>query len=101
MFLGGSSNCLSGRPLQQCSLSGQVECAELLIEFGADVNSQAVFTEYTPLHYAAQGGQTEIIQLLCKMKANTNAQTHVKHTERKKNNTKAFLSLICIYHTCL
>ena len=59
-------------PLQEASIKGHKEVAELLIAKGANVNGKNDFG-VTPLHYAADYGHREIIELLIAKGANVNA----------------------------
>lgn len=61
---GANPNQYSGKPLQRAALSGSLEAAEVLLQAGADVNAKSVWTEYVPLHYAAQVGSLPLVRLL-------------------------------------
>ena len=59
-------------PLHKAVLRNQTEMVNLLIQKGADVNTQDLY-KYTALHYAAQKNQIDITELLIKNGANINA----------------------------
>lgn len=50
-----------------------LKIAQLLLEYGAQVNSQAGFYNTTPLHGAAQNGSLELVKLLVSKGAKVNA----------------------------
>ncbi|XP_012661952.1 ankyrin repeat and SOCS box protein 10 isoform X3 [Otolemur garnettii] len=52
------------RPLHLCQGPGTLECAELLLRFGASVNGQSEEEKETPLHVAARLGHVELADLL-------------------------------------
>ncbi|XP_036614854.1 ankyrin repeat and SOCS box protein 10 isoform X2 [Trichosurus vulpecula] len=52
------------RPLHLCQGPGALQCAELLLRFGASVDGRSEEEEETPLHVAARGGLTELAALL-------------------------------------
>ncbi|XP_028630603.1 ankyrin repeat and SOCS box protein 10 isoform X2 [Grammomys surdaster] len=52
------------RPLHLCRGPGTLECAELLLKFGAQVDCRSEDEEETPLHIAAQLGHVELADLL-------------------------------------
>ncbi|XP_007981694.2 ankyrin repeat and SOCS box protein 10 isoform X1 [Chlorocebus sabaeus] len=52
------------RPLHLCRGPGALECAELLLRFGARVDGRSEEEEETPLHVAAQLGHVELADLL-------------------------------------
>ena len=59
-------------PLHHAVIGNQIEAAKLLLDKGANPNSQNTF-DMTPLHYAVASGHTEMIALLLERKANPNA----------------------------
>ena len=59
--------------IHSAARSGQVEIAQLLIQFGANVNEQDHYLN-TPLHLAAQLMDTTLVQLLLDNRANPNAE---------------------------
>ncbi|XP_040858301.1 ankyrin repeat and SOCS box protein 10 isoform X2 [Ochotona curzoniae] len=52
------------RPLHLCQGAGTVECAELLLKFGARVDGRSEEEDETPLHVAARLGRVEMADLL-------------------------------------
>ncbi|XP_027696713.1 LOW QUALITY PROTEIN: ankyrin repeat and SOCS box protein 10 [Vombatus ursinus] len=52
------------RPLHLCQGPGALQCAELLLRFGATVDGRSEEEEETPLHVAARGGLAELAALL-------------------------------------
>ncbi|XP_032609479.1 ankyrin repeat and SOCS box protein 10 isoform X1 [Hylobates moloch] len=52
------------RPLHLCRGPGTLECAELLLRFGARVDGRSEEEEETPLHVAARLGHVELADLL-------------------------------------
>jgi Ankyrin repeats (3 copies)/Ankyrin repeat len=60
-------------PLHWASYKGNVECAALLLEHGADPNAVAIPTGWTPLHDAAYSNSTEVMELLLAAGSNVNA----------------------------
>ncbi|XP_065795020.1 ankyrin repeat and SOCS box protein 10 isoform X3 [Muntiacus reevesi] len=52
------------RPLHLCGGAGSLECAELLLRFGAKVDGRSEEEEETPLHVAARLGHVELADLL-------------------------------------
>ncbi|KAM8774072.1 ankyrin repeat and SOCS box protein 10 isoform 2-T2 [Rhynchonycteris naso] len=52
------------RPLHLCRGAGILECAELLLRFGAKVDGRSEEEEETPLHVAARLGHVELADLL-------------------------------------
>ncbi|XP_036885428.1 ankyrin repeat and SOCS box protein 10 [Sturnira hondurensis] len=51
-------------PLHLCRGAGTLECAELLLRFGAKVDGRSEEEEETPLHVAARLGHVELADLL-------------------------------------
>uniref|UniRef100_A0A8C3YP17 Ankyrin repeat and SOCS box protein 10 n=1 Tax=Catagonus wagneri TaxID=51154 RepID=A0A8C3YP17_9CETA len=62
------------RPLHLCGGAGSLECAELLLRFGATVDGQSEEEEETPLHVAARLGHVELADLLLRRGACPNAR---------------------------
>ncbi|ESP05536.1 hypothetical protein LOTGIDRAFT_80390, partial [Lottia gigantea] len=60
-------------PLHHVSRLGHVDCADLLIEHGAQVNSSD-FRQKTPLHHAADNNQTDIANTLIRHGADVKVQ---------------------------
>uniref|UniRef100_A0A8C9QB70 Ankyrin repeat and SOCS box protein 10 n=1 Tax=Spermophilus dauricus TaxID=99837 RepID=A0A8C9QB70_SPEDA len=52
------------RPLHLCRGAGTLQCAELLLRFGAQVDGRSEEEEETPLHVAARLGHVELADLL-------------------------------------
>ncbi|XP_074049443.1 ankyrin repeat and SOCS box protein 10 isoform X2 [Macrotis lagotis] len=52
------------RPLHLCQGPSALQCAELLLRFGARVDGRSEEEEETPLHVAARGGLVELAALL-------------------------------------
>ncbi|KAM9779922.1 ankyrin repeat and SOCS box protein 16 [Neosynchiropus ocellatus] len=50
-------------PLHLCTYAQSVQCARLLVEFGAEVNVRTRNSRLTPLHVAAQRGLSEHVEL--------------------------------------
>lgn len=64
-------------PMHRAVQSGREDLVELLIEFGADVNTTDLDQE-TPLHYAAREGNLSVVKVLIeKGKANAKLVNHV------------------------
>ncbi|KAM6216177.1 ankyrin repeat and SOCS box protein 10 [Rhynchocyon petersi] len=62
------------RPLHLCQGSSALECAELLLRFGAKVDAQSEEEEETPLHVASRLGHVPLAELLLKRGACPNAR---------------------------
>ncbi|XP_070372556.1 ankyrin repeat and SOCS box protein 10 isoform X3 [Equus asinus] len=62
------------RPLHLCRGAGTLECAELLLRFGAKVDGRSEEEEETPLHVAARLGHVELADLLLRRGACPNAR---------------------------
>ncbi|XP_039086710.1 ankyrin repeat and SOCS box protein 10 [Hyaena hyaena] len=61
-------------PLHLCQGAGTLECAELLLRFGAKVDGRSEEEEETPLHVAARLGHVELAALLLRRGACPNAR---------------------------
>ncbi|XP_073743595.1 ankyrin repeat and SOCS box protein 10 isoform X1 [Callorhinus ursinus] len=61
-------------PLHLCQGAGTLECAELLLRFGAKVDGRSEEEEETPLHVAARLGHVELADLLLRRGACPNAR---------------------------
>ena len=85
----------SGRgPLQAACAIGNEKVARLLIEKGANVNTNRGMVGMTPLHNAAVSGSIEIIELLLARGAKVNAkdekgQTPVAYARRSRQDAYA------------
>ncbi|XP_067603574.1 ankyrin repeat and SOCS box protein 10 isoform X2 [Pseudorca crassidens] len=62
------------RPLHLCGAASSLECAELLLRFGAKVDGRSEEEEETPLHVAARLGHVELADLLLNRGACSNAR---------------------------
>ncbi|XP_029363697.1 ankyrin repeat and SOCS box protein 16 isoform X2 [Echeneis naucrates] len=56
-------------PLHLCTSAQSVQCAELLLEAGAEVNVRMRESRLTPLHVASRRGQEEHVELFLSYKA--------------------------------
>ena len=65
-------------PLHVASI-GQVDCARILLDNGAHVNTQES-ANWAPLHFASYNGHLEVAQLLLERGADLNAQTKIQDT---------------------
>ncbi|XP_047551866.1 ankyrin repeat and SOCS box protein 10 isoform X1 [Lutra lutra] len=61
-------------PLHLCQGASTLECAELLLRFGAKVDGRSEEEEETPLHVAARLGHVELADLLLRRGACPNAR---------------------------
>uniref|UniRef100_A0A8D2H5Y7 Ankyrin repeat and SOCS box containing 10 n=1 Tax=Urocitellus parryii TaxID=9999 RepID=A0A8D2H5Y7_UROPR len=61
------------RPLHLCRGAGTLQCAELLLRFGAQVDGRSEEEEETPLHVAARLGHVELADLLLRRGADADA----------------------------
>jgi hypothetical protein len=61
-------------PLHAASLSGEVDCALILLDNGAHINAEG-YENWTTLHYASYCNKLEFAQFLLKHGANVNART--------------------------
>ncbi|XP_036268587.1 ankyrin repeat and SOCS box protein 10 isoform X1 [Pipistrellus kuhlii] len=62
------------RPLHLCRGAGTLECAELLLRFGAKVDGRSEEDKETPLHVAARLGHVELADLLLRRGADPDAR---------------------------
>ncbi|EPQ16323.1 Ankyrin repeat and SOCS box protein 10 [Myotis brandtii] len=62
------------RPLHLCQGAGTLECAEMLLRFGAKVDGRSEEEEETPLHVAARLGHVELADLLLRRGADPDAR---------------------------
>ncbi|XP_008845449.1 ankyrin repeat and SOCS box protein 10 isoform X3 [Nannospalax galili] len=62
------------RPLHLCRGAATLECAELLLKFGAQVDGRSEDEDETPLHIAARLGHVELADLLLRRGANPDAR---------------------------
>ena len=61
--------------LPQCCIDNSVDMAEILLEYGADLNSRDI-EGWTPLHAAAATGNVQLISILVDCGANLVAINH-------------------------
>ncbi|AXK60269.1 ankyrin repeat domain-containing protein [Candidatus Chromulinivorax destructor] len=61
-------------PLHIAILNNQKDIVKLLVEYGADINSHIIGSEFTPLHLAAKKGYIEIAKLLLMAGVDINIQ---------------------------
>ena len=70
----------SHTPLEYAAMGGQVETVRLLIQHGANVNTEEKVFLHSPLGSAVWGGNAEIVKILIEHGANVNAEDHFAHT---------------------
>lgn len=63
-------------PIYRASWNGNVAIVELLLSFGAAINSEA----FSPLHAATSNGHDKVVALLLAYKANVNARNSIEAT---------------------
>ena len=68
---GDARNKRGETPLHIACFVGNVECAELLLQAGADVNS-ADSDQWTPLHWAVEQNHHDVVRCLLTQKAHVN-----------------------------
>ncbi|ETI33362.1 hypothetical protein F441_19810 [Phytophthora nicotianae CJ01A1] len=66
--------------LHRAVSEGDVEIAQLLLSFGADVNQRSTWGWYAPLHLACKAGSEEMIWLLLNNGANWDLPDKTKKT---------------------
>ncbi len=71
---------LGGTPLHLACEAGVTNMARVLIEHGADINSQKDFHENTPAHVAARNGHLECLQVLVAKGADFKLKNGLGHT---------------------
>lgn len=86
-------------PLHVSSIYGRLGLVKLLLEAGANVNSQTKTTNMTPLHLASQNQQTDVVDLLLKTKkCDLNIQDKLGNTALhyacETNNSKLLVLLL-------
>jgi len=65
--------------LHVASEKAHLECAEMLLNSGADINVKCYNCDETPLHISSRQGHTEIVALLIERGANINALSSDKY----------------------
>lgn len=63
-------------PIITAAQFGSIDCAILLLEYGADIRAKKS-GDYTALHIAAQRGDIEFVELLLEAGADFEARTHI------------------------
>lgn len=66
--------------LEVASINGHEEMARLLLENGADVNTEGGFDQTSALRAASEKGHHEVVRLLLENGANVNAESGSDHT---------------------
>lgn len=70
---GANPDTKGGKALHKSAAGGFLGCIHLLLEYGADANLRAPFSDYSPLHFAAQAGAREGVQALLEYGAEIDA----------------------------
>mmetsp|Transcript_33904 Transcript_33904/g.64797 ORF Transcript_33904/g.64797 Transcript_33904/m.64797 type:complete len:179 (-) Transcript_33904:459-995(-) len=81
-------------PLHYAAREGQLECVNLLIERGANVDSKTRAGGATALHRAAYMGHTEIIKSLLRSGADPNSQDSDGETPLHKASSRGHASAV-------
>lgn len=68
-------NAKGATPLHSAAMKGQTECAQLLIESGADIDAPDLLGN-TPLHYASAWGKTSVVKLLIELDCQVGAKNN-------------------------
>lgn len=84
-----ANNPLKVTPLHSACAISDLEIAEQLIQFGADVNAKQM-QDVTPLHSAAHNGQTKLAKLLIDYGADIHAKTDNGQTPLSMAEEKGF-----------
>jgi len=61
------------------SRNGDLARVQQMLENGAEINSQDVFDDYTPLHYAIGSGNTELVRFLIQKGADIEHDNNTVH----------------------
>ncbi len=69
--------------LMYASAGGHVECANVVLEYGANCNVRSEADSDTPMHKAVRG-----ILLFVHMQSDTRAHTHTTHTHKSESLNK-------------
>lgn len=73
---------MDGTPLHRAAGSGVVECARILLAYGADIESRTLVDgKLTPLMHAALMGQPQMVRFLIDSGANRSATSHSSLTD--------------------
>ena len=70
----------SHTPLEFAAMGGQVETVRLLIQHGANVNTEEKVFLHSPLGSAVWGGNAEVVRILIEHGANVHAKDQFGHT---------------------
>jgi ankyrin repeat protein len=70
----------TGTPLHIASVKGEFDIVEMLLDAGADINSEEYSKSETPLHWAALGGTARIIERLVIAGAEIDARNGFQNT---------------------
>jgi cytochrome c len=70
----------TGTPLHIASVKGEFDIVEMLLDAGADINSEEYSKSETPLHWAALGGTARIIERLVIAGAEIDARNEFQNT---------------------
>lgn len=79
----------SGTPLHLAAQIGNVDVSQMLIDYGADVNSKSEDHFRTPLHYAAYGHNEDIVNFLISVGAEVDAVADMP-VEGKESSPRRF-----------
>ena len=80
-------------PLHYASLDGHLEVAKVLLERGANFNSQNNY-QHTPLHIAASKGKKKMVKLLMDIGSDLNLKNITGDTAEKNAATNGFHEIV-------